>query len=164
MKLGIIIFAILLGGLILLYFIGSKSVHTEILVNSSAEKVWNALTDVSKVKEWNKVLIPVEGEIREGNKVVYEFYQDPQNISVISAKVRKREEMKLLNQYGGIPGVLTFNHKYILKTVDDQTKVIVHEEYSGIMVPFWNPSPVEKAYSRLLESLKLYVESNALKK
>ena len=60
---------------------------------------------------------------------------------------------------GGMTGILTFNHKYILEKTGTVTKVIVHEEYKGIMVPFWNPSSVEKAYEKLLLELKQRVIS-----
>ena len=54
------------------------------------------------------------------------------------------EEGKLLNQYGGTKTILTFDHKYILVKEGIKTKLIIHEEYPGIMVPFWNPDPVGK--------------------
>ena len=145
--------------LIILYVVGKKSAHTEIIIQAPPQKVWTSLTDISLVKEWNEILIPVEGVLKEGNKITYEFYQEPSNKAVMSATVVKMVPDKLINQKGGIPGVLTFNHKYMLEPYEGGTKVTIHEEYRGIMVPFWNPAPVEAAYSRLLEALKSEVES-----
>ncbi len=145
--------------LAILYLTGSKSVHTQITIKAAPHEVWAILTDAEKIKEWNPVLIPVEGVLKEGNTVKYEFHQDEENKSVIPAMVKQMVENKLLNQTGGMPFVLTFDHKYILKSVDDSTSVIIHENYRGIMVPFWNPAPVERAYERLAEALKARVES-----
>ena len=154
-----IVFIVIVFSFIVLNLVGCKSVHTEIDISASPENVWNVLTDTQKIKEWNKVLIPIEGELEEGNTIKYEFHQDENNLSLISAKVEKIEENKLLNQSGGMPLILTFDHKYILEESNGGTKVIIHEDYRGAMVPFWDPAPVEQAYSRLNVALKERVES-----
>ena len=141
-----------------LYILGKKSVHAEIVINACPEKVWSVLMDKAVYRDWNTVLIPVKGDLKVGTKVDYDFHQDENSNYIISSKVLVIEENKLLNQGGGIPGVLTFNHKYILEKVEDKTKVIIHEDYKGIGVPFWNPAPVQKAYERLSEDLKNRVE------
>jgi hypothetical protein len=77
----------------------------------------------------------------------------------MDAVVKAMEPNRLLNQYGGMGFILTFDHKYTLEPVDSGTNVTIEEYYRGIMVPFWNPSPVEAAYHRLLFSLKNRVEN-----
>ncbi len=144
--------------LAILYLLGKKSVHHEIIINAPKEKVWTALVDMKQYKEWNPVMKLVQGEVEEGNKVTYEFTQDENTKSKISASVRQMKPNELLNQFGGIPFILTFDHKYILEEQGEQTKVIIHEDYRGIWVNFWNPKPVEKAYARLNEALKNRVE------
>ena len=145
---------IIVAVLVILYIAGRKSAHSEIIIEASTSEVWSILTDVPQIKEWNSVLIPLEGDLRIGNTVNYEFHQDENNVSTMPAKVKQMIDAELLNQGGGIPGVLTFDHRYILEEVNEGTKVIIHEEYRGIMVPFWNPDPVERAYGRLLEELR----------
>lgn len=139
---------------IILYMIGQKSVHSESFIPATPEEVWSVLIDTQNIKTWNTILIPIDGELREGASIKYEFYQDENNRSVIPAKVRQMVENNLLNQKGGMTGILTFDHKYILEPEKGGTKVIIHEDYRGIMVPFWNPAPVEQAYTRLAEALK----------
>jgi hypothetical protein len=139
--------------LILLYIFGNKSVHTEIEIQAAPQEVWNVLTNTEKIIEWNTVLVPVEGKLKEGNTVKYEF-NDGKSITKMPATVVKMNPAKLLNQKGGMTGILTFNHKYILEEIEVGTRIIIHEEYKGIIVPFWNPDPVEKAYQKLAESLR----------
>lgn len=159
-----IIALVIIGVLVVLFVLGRKSVHSEIVIKAQPTDVWKVLMDNGSYQEWNTVLIPLNGELKEGEKVLYEFNQDENTKSEISSKVKKIVPNNLLNQGGGIPGILTFNHKYILEEVNEGTKVIIHEDYRGIMVPFWNAKPVEKAYERLNFELKNRVESLNLKK
>lgn len=141
-----------------LVWTGKKSVHTEIIINSSKENVWGVLTDMEKYPEWNPVMQLVEGDVAEGNKVKYLFTQDENRSYEVGTTVHKYIPNELLNQKGGIPLVLSFNHKYILEENDNFTKVIIHEDYSGISVNFWNPTEVENAYTKLNKALKKRVE------
>lgn len=145
---------VLVVTLLTLYLIGRKSVHAEITISASPIEVWAVLTDLEKIKDWNPVLIPIEGELKEGARVKYEFHQDESNSSVIPATVKKVVPGELLNQGGGMAGILTFDHKYILVGIGDDTRLTIHEEYRGIYVPFWNADPVEQAYHKLAEALK----------
>ncbi len=155
----VLLVLVLITILVILYRVGRKSVHTEVTIVATPSEVWSVLTNVSTIKEWNKVLIPIEGELNVGNSIKYEFYQDEGGkASVIDAEVIAIAPDQLLNQQGGMNFILTFDHKYILEPSPTGTKVRIEEYYRGIMVPFWNPSPVESAYHRLLISLKQRVE------
>ena len=59
-----------------------------------------------------------------------------------------------LNQYGGTPGILTFDHNYYLIPEDGGTRVIQKEEYNGIGVLFWDSGWVEGAYRNVNHALK----------
>lgn len=153
----IALFLIVLA-LIIMSFTGQKSFHSEIIINASTEKVWSVLMDTQRYREWNPVLIPIEGKLEPGAKVKYEFHQDENSTTEIPSRVKKIIPGKLLNQGGGITGILRFDHRYILEAMDDKTKVTIHEDYRGIWVNFWNAKPVEKAYDRLNRALKENVE------
>ncbi|NLR91489.1 SRPBCC domain-containing protein [Flammeovirga agarivorans] len=155
----ILIIGIPLVIIIVLYFLGNKSVHTEIKINATPEQIWKVLMNKDQYREWNTVLIPVKGNLNVGETVEYEFHQDSENQSIIPSKVLKIETNRLLNQGGGIPGILTYNHCYIIDQTESGSKLTIHEDYKGIGVPFWNPSPVQRAYERLCHNLKDRVES-----
>lgn len=145
---------ILLAVLAILYFLENKSVHHEIEINASPQKVWSVLTDTESYDSWNPVMQLLEGEIKEGNKVKYIFTQDAENSMEIPSIVKKIMPNKLLNQGGGLAFVMSFDHQYILEPTENGTKLIIHEDYSGIGVNFWNPSPVGEAYVRLNTAIK----------
>ena len=145
--------------LVLLYIFGKKTVHHEITINSGPDLVWKVLTDTEDYEHWNPVMKLLRGELQERSQVVYQFKQDENTISEIPSTVKAITPAKLLNQVGGIPLILTYDHRYILEPEGEFTKVIIHEEYRGIGVNFWNPEPVQEAYGRLNRALKERVES-----
>lgn len=145
----------LLALLILLLAIFSrKAVYTEITIPADSEKIWSILTDAPGYKEWNPVIVPIEGEFREGEKLNNQMTQPDGKQSMIVSKVKKIVEQKELNQCGGIPGVLTFNHTYRLEPVSGGTLVKQYEKYRGIGVLFWDASWVEPAYRKVNQALR----------
>lgn len=143
---------------IILLIVGRKSAHSEIMVKASKEKVWQVISNTEQYDQWNSVINSVEGNLEEGKNVKFVFYQEKDKSYPISVKVVKIETNKLLNQFGGITGILTYNHTYRLKEYGNETKVIIHEDYRGIVVPFWNPEHVQNAYDRLNRDIKNKVE------
>ncbi|WP_435625313.1 SRPBCC domain-containing protein [Flagellimonas sp.] len=145
--------------LVILMITRRKSVHHEIIINNSSKEVWNVLISMDKYPEWNPVMELLHGEVEEGNKVTYKFTQSSDSSYEIQAMVKEIVTGQLLNQSGGTPLILTYDHKYILEQVEEGTRVTIHEDYGGIGVNFWSPKPVEEAYARLNEAIKTRVES-----
>lgn len=145
--------------LVILIFTGKKSVRHELVINASPEKVWQVLTNTDAYAEWNPIMQLVKGDIKVGNKVTYKFTQDSAVSYEVPITVKQIIPNKLLNQKGGTPLILTYDHKYTLEPQGDKTKVIISEDYNGIGVNFWNPALVGKAYGILNEALKRKVES-----
>ena len=148
----------LLAILGVLFLFGRKSVHHEITVNASPEKVWSVLINTDKYNDWNPVMELLEGVVKEGSKVKYNFTQTADSNYDIDTYVKKVTPTELLHQGGGVPGIITFDHRYILEKSAGGTKLTIHEDYRGIYVLFWNPAPVEAAYSKLNEAIKKRVE------
>ncbi len=133
---------------------GCKTVHTEIVIPAEPNEVWQVLVDSDSYKDWNPVLVPVSGRLLEGESMVYQMTGPDSSKTQIQAEVVKMEVPKELNQYGGLWGILTFDHYYILEPVEGGTKVTQYEIYRGIGVWFWNASWVEPAYSNVNEALR----------
>ncbi|MCG7587232.1 SRPBCC domain-containing protein [Photobacterium sp. OFAV2-7] len=134
--------------------LGAKSVHTEINIPASPDKVWEVLVDVENYPVWNPVFTLVEGKLEEGAKVTYLVQESEEKSAKIPAKVITYLPHKLLNQTGGYWGILTFDHTYRLEPINIGTRVIIHEDYTGVWVNFWDPSSVEEQYKKLAVSLK----------
>lgn len=140
-------------GAIVMAWLGHKTVHTEIVIPAPPSLVWSVLTDASSYKDWNPVFIEVEGEYREGAKLTNQVREkNDQQSEIVSTVVKLTPERKL-NQFGGIRGILTFDHQWLLEPVNGETRVTQHEEYRGFWVWFWDASWVEPAYAKANQAL-----------
>ena len=145
--------------LVVLYVLGHKTVHSERVIPAEPDEIWSVLLDKNSYQEWNPILIPSEGDLREGETLTYKMISPDDKESMVKTKVVHLQKAKLLNQYGGMPGILTFDHRWILEPAPNGTKVIQHEEYRGIGVLFWDPGWVEIAYHKSLEALETRIYS-----
>lgn len=160
MKILAYILAVLAIALCVLYFTGRKAAHSEIMIDAPVEKVWQVIRDTQSYPEWNSVMQLKRGNVAEGSELVYTFTQDEETQYDVKIKVKQIIDNKLLNQVGGIPAILTYDHRYALEPSDgNKTKLTIHEDYRGAYVNFWNPELVEKAYQRLNENIKTRSES-----
>lgn len=149
---------VLMAVIALLAVTGKSSVHQEVLIQSTPDKVWNTLMNTGDYS-WNPVMQLQHGDLEEGQKVTYLFTQDEETSYEINTKVVEITKDSLLHQRGGVPMIITFNHKYILQKKDSGTLLIIHEDYSGIYTHFWNTAAVNDAYARLGNAIKKQVES-----
>ncbi|MEM9493528.1 MAG: SRPBCC domain-containing protein [Myxococcota bacterium] len=137
--------------------LGHKVVHTELVIPGPPEAVWEILTDPRGYEEWNPIFVHVVGEYREGTEIRYRMRDESGNESDVTTMVSRLDEHRRINQYGGIRGVLTFDHNWRLEPVAGGTRVVQHEEYRGIGVWFWDPSGVERLYQRANAALRTRV-------
>ncbi len=133
---------------------GHKTVHTELVVPATPTEVWAVITDASSYAAWNPVFVKVEGSYEVGSTMQYAMKDASGNTTDVTSTVVRSEPGVELNQFGGMRGVITFDHHWILEPVDGGTRVTQHEEYRGLGVWFWDPSWYEGAYGRALVGLR----------
>lgn len=134
--------------------LGHKVVHTELSIAAPPSEVWAVLMDAKGYGAWNPILVQVDGEYREGAQMRYRMRDPKGKESELSSTVVRFEPERLLNQFGGPRGVLTFDHTWRLESERGGTRLIQHEEYRGIGVWFWDPGWVEAAYGKANEGLR----------
>lgn len=131
----------------------SKSFRVEIVIYAPPEVVWTVLVDTSRYSEWNPVFVAVDGDYVEGATVT-NTVRFPNGSDVeMAATVETLSDRRELRQTGGIPGFLTFDHRWLLEPVDGGTRVVQHEVDRGLWLWFWNSDWIEPAYERVLEAL-----------
>ena len=135
-------------------WLGHKSVHAELVIEAPPEKIWAVLTDAPSYAEWNPVFVEVNGEYGEGKTMTYQMKDPKGAVTEVKAEIIKFAPNEELNQFGGMRGILTFDHHWILEPVEGGTKVIQHEDYRGIGVWFWDPSWFQTAYGEAIVALR----------
>lgn len=133
---------------------GHKVVHTELEIPATPEEVWSVLSDAPRYSEWNPVIVHVDGTYRQGEVLSNTVRESDSKVSVMKSKVVRLVPGRELNQFGGIPGILTFDHRWILEPSSGGTRVTQHEEYRGLGVWFWDASWVEPAYAKANRALR----------
>ena len=134
--------------------LGHHEVYTEIIIAAEPEEIWAVITDAPNYKNWNPVIINVMGTYKEGATIMNTVVEEGKKPTDMKSKVVKFEPPFHLNQFGGYRGIITFDHHYILEKVEEGTKVIQKEEYTGLYVNFWDSLWVEPAYKKVNEALK----------
>ena len=149
----------LVAAVLIVVFVASKTeMHAEIVIDAPPEKVWAVLVDTEKYPEWNPVFVKVDGELGPDAKVTNHVVQPGKEPVEMGSTVRAWNPGNELNQGGGVPGLLTFDHRYTLRPEGDDTRVIQHEVDQGFYMYLWDSSWVEPAYARVNEALKARVE------
>ena len=133
---------------------GCASVHTEIVIPAPPNEVWAVLTDTARYHEWNPVMVKADGTHREGETVTYQIREPNGEQYPIEASVERVVDKQKLNQCGGAPVILTFDHYWELEEVPGGTRVVQREEYRGVGVLFWDKSWIKLAYARSNKALK----------
>ncbi len=131
-----------------------KSAHAELMFQQPAEEVWAALMDTSVQSDWNPIFDSVEGVYGVGATMQYGMVTSDGSVVPVEARVIEMVPNKLLNQFGGYPGILTFDHQWILEATPEGTRVVQHEEYRGVGVLFVDVSYVPGLYQQGLVALR----------
>ena len=136
-----------------------KTFLVEIWVPAPPEAVWEVLIDTRAYPQWNPVFVEVDGTYAKGETVLNRVREPGGVILEMTATVETFLPNAELRQSGGIPGILTFNHRWLLEPADGGTKVIQHEVDRGIGLWFWNSDWIEPAYAATNDALAKRVQS-----
>ena len=134
--------------------LGSKSVHTEIIIPSAPENVWQVLVDIERYQEWNPAITLVNGTLAVGNSVTYRFQETDEKAANITSRVQAIKPTAHLNHQGGLWGIITFDQHYRLATHESGTRFTIDETYTGIWVHFWDHTHTQKQYDNMALALK----------
>ena len=149
----LIVAAALLVVLILAVVLPRKSVRAEVVVDATPDEVWSVIMDTASYAEWNPILVSVDGTFAEGAELTIGMKTADGRVTPVSARVERLVPARHLNQTGGMTGILTFSHNWLLEPVEAGTRVTQYEEYRGVGVLFWNPAWVQSAYADGLDAL-----------
>lgn len=138
---------------------------TEIIINVPVEKVWEALVDFQKYDQWNQFIPRVEGELALGSVLKVKIKVPNEKVKNYKVSVQKIIKNEIFGWLGHflIPNIIDGHHSFQLKVIDENSTLLIHEEYfKGLLVPFvWNSylnTKLRSGFEILNLGLKKYLE------
>lgn len=142
-----------------------KTIETNIVIDSTPEKIWDVLTNFEEYELWNPFMTKVVGNASLGSKIEV-------NIKTISGKNRiyypiitKCETNKELRWKGKsfLPGVFDGERVFVLEKSDDDKVSFSHKEiFSGLGVKLVGnklDENLREGFVRMNEALKVRAEN-----
>ena len=140
-----------------------RNITTEITINASPIKVWNALMDFESYPEWNP-FIRITGKAEVGEKLVNTIYMDgrkPQVFKPIIQEVRENEKFRWIGHLF-VKGIFDGEHYFELHATESGHVRFVHgENFRGILnglLMRMIGEQTEKGFRAMNSALKSLVE------
>ncbi|WKN40766.1 SRPBCC domain-containing protein [Tunicatimonas pelagia] len=112
-----------------------KELTTEIIINASAKRVWQVLTNFSAYQEWNPFIVSSSGKALKGSRLTNQMKQGDKTMT-FSPKLISVEENRRLEWLGHlwIPGIFDGHHIFVIEEIaPQQVKLIQQEKFSGLL-------------------------------
>ncbi len=139
------------------------AVEASIILDAPIEKVWQVLTDFSKLKNWSSSFIDAKGEFKKNGSLEVQF-KTPMGIQKMKRQVFHFEEGKSFGWTG--PFILGMNdcHIHILEAVSPKRTRFTQTDYfsggASFLLKGMLHKQLKKGYDAFNLELKEQVENN----
>jgi hypothetical protein len=116
----------------------SRELRTEILIEAEPETVWDILTDMDAMGEWNPFIREMSGELREGERLRILLKQPNRKAMIIKPKVKHVTPGKGFRWRGqlAVPGLFHGEHTFeVHRAGPKSTRFVQREAFGGILLP-----------------------------
>lgn len=111
---------------------------TEIIINASAEKIWQVLADFNRYPSWNPFVQEISGSLMTGEQLIVKIVppgKKGMRFLPILIKVEKPREIRWVGKFL-FKFLFRGEHYFILEPMSEtQTKFIHGEIFTGLLVP-----------------------------
>ena len=99
-------------------FLTTKTFHVETVIPAPPEEVWKVLVDTQSYPEWNPTFVEVNGQYVVGAKLPSKVKDPTGKILEMTATVKTVIPARELRQAGGLTGIMTYDHRWLLEPVE----------------------------------------------
>lgn len=141
----------------------SKKIETEITIHASPEKIWKILSDFKNYPIWNPFITEIQGSVEEGNQIQVKIEPKDGKAMIFKPVVLSKKENKELKWLGKLlfKGIFDGEHRFeLIDNKNGTTRFIQSENFSGIMVPFFNFDNTVAGFHIMNRKLKELAENN----
>jgi len=111
----------------------------EVVINATAEEVWEVLTDLEKHSEWNPLIYRATGAIVDGQVVRVSARSASYDMN-FRARVIRVEPNREFEWHWHIllPFLFRGEHIFKIEPIDEQSVRFINQEiFKGLLIPFW---------------------------
>jgi hypothetical protein len=144
-----------------------RSIHTEIEVEASEDRVWDVLTDLTRFPEWNPLLPEARGEVREGESLDVCIAPPGMGRSRYRLKVLTvvpKREFRWLGHFL-VKGLIDGDHRFLIEPLGNRrVRLVQSENFSGALVPIVGArllKNMRRGFEMMNEALKGRAEGRA---
>ena len=142
----------------------TKTLQTQLDIESSEEKVWAILTDFPAYPQWNPFIKMISGEARAGATLDVHIQPPGQKGITIHPKVLSAVPGRELRWLGHllIPGIFDGEHHFLIQpTAANKVSFVQEELFKGVLVPFTNKmlAHTKQGFQQMNEALKRRAEA-----
>lgn len=115
-----------------------REIHTEVVINAPASRVWQVLIDFEAYQHWNPFIHSVSGIVKPGNRISVQMLLGNRTMT-FRPTVLAVEHGKELRWLGHlfIPGIFDGEHSFVINPVgENQVLLIQSEKFNGLLVLF----------------------------
>ena len=140
-----------------------KEIRTEIIINTSKEKVWNVLTNFREYPEWNPFIRSLEGQAVKDTRLVTTLQLEDRKPMVFKPIVTVLDELRKFEWLGTTPlNVVNGRHFFIVEEINEKKVKFIHgEQFTGILArPFHKrlAEPTQRGFIEMNKALKVRAE------
>lgn len=113
----------------------ARELRTEILIEATAERVWEVLTDFEEMPEWNPFITVISGELEAGERIRVHLKPPEGKGMTFKPRLVKVEHGRELRWIGhlGIPGLFDGEHIFEIDELPHGiTRLVQREEFKGV--------------------------------
>ena len=148
--------------------ITQKEIHTEVIINSPASRVWQVLIDFEAYPQWNPFIRKLTGVARPGNQLTIQMHSGNRTITFRPTvlAVQPDRELRWLGHLF-IPGLFDGEHSFNIEPFgENQICMIQHEKFNGLLVPFSGAllDDTKRSFNAMNQELKERSEQTNQKK
>jgi hypothetical protein len=143
----------------------SKQLSSEILIGSSAERVWELITDFKDFPRWNPFIRRATGEIKTGARLEVFIQPSGTRGMTFRPKVLKADPNHELRWLGRLylPWLFDGEHALVIEpSKEDSVKFIQREKFTGLLVPFTRNllRDTQRGFEEMNKALKQQAEQH----
>jgi hypothetical protein len=144
----------------------TKTLTTEIDIDTTPQHVWQILSDLTAYREWNPFIVQATGRAAIGDRLSLRMQPVGGRAMTLRPTVTEVREGELLRWVGrlGVRGIMDVEHSFVLEPRrNGGTRLVQREDFRGMLVPFVTRT-LERgtlpAFVRMNEALKRRAEES----